>query len=456
MIVTRGLDRRAFLRCSGGLLLALPALERRGGAASSRSLATRFLTFSLMDGIYPDEWYPAGDTQPLAQLKSTLAPLAPHQANTLILKGIDNRCAYAMQGTNGHYEGCDTFLNGTPGIGPGPGKGGWSGYGPGLQFVIADYLKKTGLVTQNGVITVGVDRFPAHFSARCENDVDAFFRRMFQNSVGTDAATAAAVARARARRKSVLDGSAQDYQRIAAVVGGEDRRRIDAHLQALRDVELRLSAPIAACDPTTLKLVKTDAATKWRAFLDMGVLALSCNLTRVMGFGFDQSGAPGLPYAWLGLTREWHPLSHDVVSEAEPGGDDLATSRVNFVRGLQWYASEMAYFVGRLKALTDADGETLFDRTVILRGSDLSWNHSHNDMPALILAGDRTPLRTGRYVNFAPGRPMNPPGAKGDGRGVSHNNLLVTLAHAFGMDIATFGAPEFSTGNLDAELLKAA
>jgi hypothetical protein len=80
----------------------------------------------------------------------------------------------------------------------------------------------------------------------------------------------------------------------------------------------------------------------------------------------------------------------------------------------------------------EGDG-TLFDNTVILWCNELSRGntHSHSDMPFVLAGGAGGAIRTGRHLVF-----QNEP----------HNNLLLGLCHAMGLDdLASFGNRDFCT-----------
>jgi len=94
---------------------------------------------------------------------------------------------------------------------------------------------------------------------------------------------------------------------------------------------------------------------------------------------------------------------------------------------------------------------------VIVQASEIGFDHTHIDVPFLIMAGDKTPFNVGQYVNLAPARPIYIDGwqaSKVDPAGVAHNKLLVSLLHAFGVPAQTFGDPNIGTGDIDAQLLK--
>src|SRR5262249_10164871 len=104
-------------------------------------------------------------------------------------------------------------------------------------------------------------------------DSGAVFSQLFDDPT----AAAADIARRNALRKSILDGSASDYQRLYTRVSGEDRKRIQAHLEAVRDVEKRIGVQSTspACDPSALKFPETytDWGERRKLQLDLQLLA---------------------------------------------------------------------------------------------------------------------------------------------------------------------------------------
>jgi hypothetical protein len=451
------MERRRFLTCVGGGLLALPTLEGESRAEPNVG-PRRFLMIARHDGVLPEAWYPSGGTQDLtSSLKPALAPLEPHRSNLLIVKGLDNVAAYDHPDPkirNGHWEGVHTYTSGVAGQGGTP-----------IHGLISEELRKR-VPTPHGVITMAADKSASPMGARAEPSLKQLFSRLFEgNTTSPDTFEGL-----RARRKSILDATSDAYQRLATQVSGVDRMRVEAHLQAIRELEKQLGAqttPTVSCGSGSTKIASytdSDLPERWRSIIDIVVLAYSCNATRVLNLAFDQSGAPGPYLTWLGQTnRSWHAMSHDIgdpvrgslSNTQDPGGvDDGPTIRRKFVEGLSWFSGTIAGLVTRLKAVKDAEGNSLFDHTVMLQGSDCSFgaSHSHRDAVTLFIAGDKTRMRTGRYVNLAPGR-TGSPGGKGDGMGVPHNNMLVSLAHAFDINIRTFGDTRYNTKSLDSELL---
>src|SRR5262249_56652028 len=136
------------------------------------------------------------------------------------------------------------------------------------------------------------------------------------------------------------------------------------------------------------------------------------------------------PRQGIATDTDMQELSHK-IAPAKPGDQSMK----DFAKVVQWFTGQLANFIDRLKAVTLPDGSTLLDETVVFQGSEISFNHDQPDMPFLVVAGGKTPFRTGRFVQTPPKTP--------------HNNLLLTLLHAFGLQATTFGDPAYATADLD-------
>jgi hypothetical protein len=434
--------RRQFLRGFGGAAITLPWLDadRVARAAASGKTAKRFVAFGVWDGVIPAEWFPPTTSPETGfTLPSLLAPLARHQASLIVTKGIDNTAAIKSPERNGHAEGVASLLTAYAPHEMPKGSNNWFAPAAAVsvdQAIAAD-LDKRGVVTRtrslhlatqgngsySGIAFAGGSPLPA-------SSVGQAFSSLF----GDPKQSTAALARAAARRKSILDGSLGDYARLQSRMSGEDQKRVTAHLEALRSLEKRLTAAGPACDPGAFNTMTPTKDVAWRAMMEIVVLAMSCDLTRVATLSFEHAGGGGPPLPWIGIDTDMHELSHSVVP-AKPGDQSLK----DFAKVVQWFTGELATFVDRLKGVTLPDGSTLLDETVVFQGSEISFNHDQPDMPFLLVAGGKTPFRTGRFVQTPPKTP--------------HNNLLLTLLHAFGLQDTTFGDPRYATGDLDAMLL---
>jgi hypothetical protein len=250
-------------------------------------------------------------------------------------------------------------------------------------------------------------------------DPQVAFDQVFVPS-GDAAATAAAERRLR-RRQSVIDHVIGQIGDIKPRLGRDDGQKLDEYLTSVRDVESRLQAsrppavPTSGCGAATGPGSGLDHAAHTRAMLDVIVLALQCDATRIVTYSMDY-GFGNKSFDFLGLGNyAHHNLSH--------GG--TAPERVAAHMGIvAWYMNELAYFLQKMDAVDDG-GPTLLDNSVVYHGSDVgdAWSHSHNDLCITVAGGGAGALNPGRLL---------------DGTGVAYPRVLLALAHAMDANVASF------------------
>ncbi|MDX2056051.1 MAG: DUF1552 domain-containing protein [Polyangiaceae bacterium] len=240
-----------------------------------------------------------------------------------------------------------------------------------------------------------------------EDDPNAMFARVF--SGGKDPAT---LARLRSEQKSVFDLARTSLDRIRASYGIEERAKLDAHEQALRDVEKRLDS-LNAC-PTSyqnhqlslasLKSDDTQFETLAGLQTDLLVNALSCGLTSVASLQYSYSTS---------MTRfKGQPPLHSVMHSG------TTSQKVEINR---WFVEEFARLLQKLSNTKFENGASLLDETLVVWGSEMAvGNHLNAPIP-FILAGGGTSgfLKLGRWVNLT-SRPR-------------HTRLLATLFEIMGV-----------------------
>ena len=245
-----------------------------------------------------------------------------------------------------------------------------------------------------------------------------------------------------ARKQSILDLVDRRYDRLAQRLGAGDRQKIEQHLTKIRELEESLGKIIVGSevcrepdwldttgyDPGTGSVldVSTDELIPavGKFMMDMLVMALACDVTRVASFQWSDTEAKHT-FPWLGLNQHHHYYQHD-------GGFRPAECEQIAI----WYSEQHAYLLQELDAV-DLGDHTLLDESVVFFGSELAQppTHSKDNMPFL-LAGGGGGLRGGRFLRNA------------DLADRSHNNLLVSIANLFGDDRQVFGDPEYCSGPL--------
>ena len=439
------ISRRAVLRGAAGTAIALPLLELMQPARASAASPTpkRFIVMFSPNGTLANNWVPtrgASGAETDFSLSPILAQLAPHQADLVIVQGLNQQGA----GGDGHQNGIGGMLTGTP-LNPGPFAGvgappaGWA-TGPSVDQRIAEGLAApTRLRSLELGVQVGAADNWGRMCYRAGNqplvptdDPAAVYASVFTD-LHTDPAL---LARKRKRQQSILDTVGGQYASLAARLGRSDRQRLEQHLDAVRELEGRLTTDLvlsnAACEDPTLALVPSQANDSFPAVaalqLDLLTMALACDLTRVGSLQFSRSVSQ-VQFSWLGIPEGHHDLSHR--SDTDLSAVDKLT-RIN-----AWYASQLAGLIERLKSTPDGAGGTLFDGTLILWCNELAKGNTHSRMGApYVLAGSAGgALRTGRYLSY-------------DGQSLPHNDLLVSLINALGVPDTRFGKSDWCTGAL--------
>ncbi len=439
----RTLRRRTLLRGAGGVALALPLLEAMlpRGARAATARPKKLVTVFSPNGIVPTTYWPTVDASGGFTIPAggILEPLAAHKGDLVIFKGLRNKAAAEMPVPASHPEGVFTMLTGRAPAGvQGQNFGAWRPRGASIDQVIAAgplgrTLHPTLGVGPDGVGWVGTLSFDrTHQPVPHHTSPKTVFRLLFADP----AATPAQKAQLLDRRRSVLDGVREGCARLAARLGAEDRRRMEAHCTKVRELEDSLAlavAPVCATPPAALGTTDyQDINTKYDelprlidVFSQLLVLALACDLTNLATFVLKRSGGGSYYASFLGPDfanssgiHEIHEMSHRV---GQPAWDPKLTLIARF------FMTQLATFVDRLKAHKRPDGGSLFDDVVVLHGSEVgTGDHNKENMPFFLVGGAGI-WKTGRVLTYDR---------------VPHNKLLVSLLQGFGVaDPAAFEDP---------------
>jgi hypothetical protein len=422
------MNRRTFLR-GAGAAIALPALESLTPKAEAQAPdPRRMVVLFFPNGTdNHNEWNTSGSGAGYT-LGSAHASLAPYRSHFSILRNVDNQY---VTGSPAHSRATAAFLSATAITDQFVARVGQSidqviaaSIGgatpiPSLQlgptpYAVGSEPQDTGWSpTYNMNISWSS---PSVFNPAMENP-RAVFDRLFMGP----APDTVAAERRRRYRQSILDHVLGETQRLQARISTFDREKLEEYLTALRALELRLEMaggpPPPMCGGTAPAASGIPFPEHTRLMLDLVVMALRCDVTRVVTYQMDY-GFGNKDFSFiLGGTRQLH---HNITHS---GGSDppLWHRRIT-----TWYCEQLAYFLGQMTGVTESSG-TLLDNSMVLFGSGLGSGRGHtgNDM-ALILAG-----RAGGMLN--PGRLI-------DAGGVAHERLLLAMAQTMGVSVSSFGS----------------
>jgi hypothetical protein len=386
-----------------------------------------------------------------------LSPLSPYKSRTLHFGALE-RVSAASKAPNGL-----TNFAATTGADADKGHGAWNSLLSGQ--VVRNGVAQGETIDQRIARAVGASTRFKSLQAGLEpnaglsqlgtgaplpsiGDPQTLFDTVFTgiSSNGQPSAEALALARRMRRRKSVLDLVHADFARLRGALSKNDRQRLEAHEQMLRDVEVRLTtAPevMATCRAPVLPSPvprgggnysnPANAPAVSRLLLEQMALAFACDLTRVGTFTWN-GAATNQMFTWLGISDWFHTLSHDYYVFSPEGyvaDKEEKLRQINF-----WYAEQLAWFLNRLSQFPEADGSTVLDNTVVMVVSELGHgaSHTNSNLPVRLYGSARGALRTGRYLKL-PATPLN--------------NLYVSLAQAFGLPDTSFGQARFEFDQSD-------
>jgi Protein of unknown function (DUF1552) len=451
----KSLPRRTVLRGAGGIALALPFLDAmsmlRPRRARAAGVAKRFIVFFSANGTIMNNWAPGGGETNFT-LSPILTPLASHRDQLLILRGLNNEVSYNSPGSNAHDLAMGTMLTAAPmKIGPsGLGRAGHIIDGTAGGTTIDQQIAKTiGAGRRFTSLSLGVqststilEPMVLKMSYRApgdpvipEDDPAKAFAALF----GDTQATQAAIQSLQKRRGTVLDAVLADLTDLSAKVGASDKAKLDRHATSIRELEKQLltvgsttascggSKPVAPTVSLTPYSCLQDARPATcvgdfpsigKAQMDILTLALACDLTRVATIQWSTAEST-VVHSELAVTGEHHKLSHDDTAAAA----DL--TKVN-----TWYAQQFSTLLDKLGAVTDADGQTLLDGSVVFWVNELSRGSDHNrrDLPYILAGKGNGALRPGRYLHNV---------------GDPHNKLFASFLNMFGIAGNGFGDPAY-------------
>lgn len=451
MIIHKPLHRRTLLR-GAGICLALPFLEamRPRRASAQAAVDRHFFGFFYPNGTEKNLWVPASGTLTPQTLSKALVDFAGFEAEGIwpatgaiyedvtVVGGID----HSGVSTDIHEPGLALSAHkGTSGV---PG-------GPTLDQYLADqiggdtaYRNLALSATPSNDIVQGHISFRANGqAASTQRDPRQLFREIFKTGDLTDD-TAQQEA---ARRTSLLDHVRLDAQRLNQRIGSEDKKRVDEYLTSISELEKQFAAtPEPGCLAPDEPAMGGDWHSKSKLFIDLGVLAMACGLTRVVTMQYSDSW--GVHYGGYNLGEgieglgDWsdHFISHKLGdTDRATDLDGLPSAEATRIANLRvettgrFKARRFAYLVDKLKSYPTQNG-TLLDDTLAMFMSENGDgdSHSRQNIP-ILLAGHVGGFKTGRSISVT------------GNTGALHSTIL----GYYGIDAQNYGNP---MGNRIAEL----
>lgn len=453
--------RRAFLRGVGTVAVSLPLLDADLGTraqADAEDPRRRVVILRHANGVAqanstePEQFWPAelGPITPKslgADPSRAVSELAAYADKLLLVRGV--RHGYPVV-VCGHAEACAQILTGA-GVEPIESEAQFCAQGESVDTRLAAALNPPGLdplALMTGEAAFGIIAFRAPKQRRAfENNPWTCYARMVGLG-GTDDALSAQIA---TKRKSVNDLVRSEMKDLLARkdLSSNDRRRLDLHFSAIRDVEIKLACQLPSLSSpelTSAELLNGDNYGRvTQLHMDLIALSFACNYSLVATLQLG-TGSDGTQHIIPGFRDGqrlpgYHRISHRM--DAEGGIGPAIEGALGMHHEIdKMHARLFRYLLDRLSAYALPAGN-LLDSTLAVWVSDLGDgpNHSYENLPWVIAGGGGNFLKQGMYV---------------DAGGVTNNKLLNTLLSAAGVRkpdgslVDDFGDPRLDKGLIDA------
>ena len=433
------INRRSALKQLGLSSLSLPILSQSTNLFAkdkpTSALKQRLIIMFSPNGTIPGQFWPEkiGDDY---EHKTILKPLEPFHDKMLILRNLHNKVK--GDGDN-HMRGMSCLLTGIelfPGnvMGGGNTPAGWP-KGISIDREIYNYLQaKEETRTRFGALHFGVgvqDRAdpwtrmsydgPNQPVTPLSDPYDAY-RKLYGN------------VREKQQVRSILDDLRGDLKKVASQLPQSDRKLLIEHTELVNrmDKEYAKGSSLTniATEPPELPkglLNQNDNIPQLgRLQIDILVNSFVNDFARVATLQYSKSVGQA-KMNWLDINDAHHTLSH------EPDKNKDAYEKL--VRINTWFAEELAYLLKKLENTPEPGQKgSMLDHTLVIWTNELGKGNSHtlNHIP-FVLAGNGFGFRMGR--SYWCGDENN-----------AHNRLLLSLAHAVGHPLETFGNPNLCLG----------
>ncbi len=423
-------NRREFIRDLGigaaalPFFLNLPSL----GFANQQARKKRLVVMFSPNGVIPSNFWPDEEGSNFT-LKESLKPLEPFKDRVLTLNGV---CDKVRGDGDNHMRGIGCLLTGVE-LFPGNVQGGShtpAGWASGLSIdqEIKNRLQADPATrTRFGSLEMGV-MVPDH--------ADTWTRMVYSGPNKPIAPIddpyqmfAKLYGRMKDREtlRSVLDDIQGDLRAIGSKVSPEDRQLLDEHTTFVREMEQELKEgdrSLGHAVPELEKGVKeqNDNMPKISKMqIDLMVQSFAADFNRVATLQYTNSVGDAR-MRWLGVTEGHHELSHN------PDTDEKSKEKLTKIN--KWFCEQLAYLAKRLAETPEPGGTgSLLDNTTIVWTNELGKGNSHTlDNIPFVLVGNGLDFQMGRSLKYGK---------------VSHNRLLLALAHGMGHHLDRFGNPDF-------------
>jgi hypothetical protein len=447
-----------------GQLFLRPLLAEAQGLVPPR----RLLLIHRPCGSWPDNWFPS-QAGPLDTLSPLLESFAAVKQKMLVFKGVDTGADQSKNGDK-HSMGAITMMCGGMPIQP-SGTSQADLDDPNSKTIAAPAASLDQYLLQNDPsMELGAARTPSiQLAGSTRSAQGAGFTCLrvishsgenqplwgearsdvaFNTNLGSVmAGDETDAAKAQAQGKSVLDFVMSDLNRLRTQVPSSQYVKLDAHIEAIRQLEEQVTKPIAAeCVKPTLidqpregGLPEAEPDEIEHQSISTNMLSIikacfQCDVTRVASLTFADGNNSMRPKMYVPDSSFQMTVDHHLVSHAGSEGDAVAAKTETD----KFYGEMVGKFLAEMDAIPEGDpalGETLLDHTLVIYFSECSIGDDHNpkNMPVALFGGKFLNMNRGQFIDYSPS--------------IYINDVWTSLLNAWGLSIDRYGDPEWCKGS---------
>lgn len=230
------------------------------------------------------------------------------------------------------------------------------------------------------------------------------FDALVASGAGQSASAPDAAAQAAKRRAldlSALDALADSTTQLQGRLGKSDRERLDQFLTGVRELEVKTNtvAPVnTSCHVASVPADVKAAMTRAGVMNDLIVMALECDVTRIVTYMLDNSRSD--------LVYNFVPRRDFEKQGAMLGGTATAYHESQHLPGIsadfasitRWHIEVVADLLKKMDAVKEASG-TLLDNSLVMFASDMHHgDHACFDLPLALFGGGSGTFRQNELV----------------------------------------------------------
>jgi hypothetical protein len=253
-----------------------------------------------------------------------------------------------------------------------------------------------------------------------ESNPRLVFERLFGSGKGAERQKSFQMRQA--QQRSILDFIRDDASALSRELGRNDQHKLDEYLTGVREIEQRIQkterfGPLPDPRVETPAGQPDDYQEHIRLMMDMLVLAFQTDSTRISTFLLAHDGS-NRSFREIGVSDGHHSISHHQ-------NDPEKLSRIGKID--HFYTQQLAYLLEKMRAVKEANGQTLLDNSMLVYCSGLSDGnrHNHADLPVIVAGKGGGAFHPGRHVNL--------------GSDTSMTNLYVRMLNNLGVKVDRFG-----------------